>query len=432
MTIHGAAVHIGKGGKIDKGPAELMSKTENGAHAAHHDLKAHAHGEAAQGKGAKHPDTAAHKEAEKHHIEASGHFKSSDYHASVGNMKAARAEHEAGHASAEKARLAGVAASKNEPSDTGAFEKPSAHKALHADAEDDVKGSEKHEAEHKRLLGEYGKSKNKWEREAVNQQIAKNADEGAKASAQTKHHKALQASAHAKNTDNPNDHKVARSAIDAAREAHERAGGEGSKAKIKELDAMRKPHHAAAEKADKDNPSTSSAYVSRHSKLEDAQKMQMQQDKPSKVFHHPEGGYFVAQHAKASGKYEAAGHKVALDYNGKPPAGPSGGMRAGSSQYHSAQHAHHTAQAEQAAKAGKPDLEAAHKEAADAHWEVSTAIAQGKQGSAGHAMTKAKAAERTVAKHGGNNGPSALAKIAARTAKKVAEEAADQDPKHKK
>lgn len=342
MTIHGTAVHIGKGGKIDKGPAELMSKTENGAHAHQHDTKAHAHGEAAQGKGAKHPDTKAHQEAEKHHIEAAGHFKSADYHAGAGNLKAARAEHEAGHASAEKARLAGVAASKNEPSDTGAFEKPSAHKALHADADDDVKGSEKHEAEHKRLLGEYGKSKNKWEREAVNQQIAKNAEEGSKAQAQTKHHKALQASAHAKNTDNPEDHKAARSAIDAAREAHERSGGEGSQGKIKELDTMRKPHHSAVQKAEKEAKKNKPAG---NVNYDDAIKNVASSSAS------PEHKKVAIEALQAAQK-KAGGKK---QYDPMPP------------EKHEEQRTHHEQQAKAALKRGDSTSFNAHNEAADAH-----------------------------------------------------------------
>jgi hypothetical protein len=378
VTIGGAHVHIGKGGKIDKGPKELMEKSEHGAHAAHHEMKAHAHGEAASGKGPKHPDFKAHQDAAQAHAEAARHFKSAEYNASAGNMKTARAAHEAATKKAEDARRIGVDASKNDSSEANTFEKPSAHTALHSDAGDDVKGSEKHEAEHARLLKEYGKSKNKWERDAVNHQISKNAEEGAKAKAQTMHHKALQASEHAKTTGAIEHHEAARSAIDAAMDQHRRAGGEGSKAKLAELEKMRKPHHAALQEHEKANPKTTSAHVSRHSKIEDARKMQMTQEKPAKVFHHPEGGYFVPPHAKASGRYEKAGHKVALDYNGKPPAG--------------------------APQENLSPRQAALRESGSPRY-------AGRQ------------SEGTT---------SALTKIAAKHAKKAAEEAADQDPKHKK
>ncbi|WP_438979549.1 hypothetical protein [Polynucleobacter sp.] len=69
-----------------------------------------------------------------------------------------------------------------------------------------------------------------------------------------------------------------------------------------------------------DSPSTSSAYVSRFSTLESAKRYQSNNAKPTKVFHHPEGGFFVPPHARSSSTYEKAGHKVALHYNGKPPA----------------------------------------------------------------------------------------------------------------
>lgn len=76
---------------------------------------------------------------------------------------------------------------------------------------------------------------------------------------------------------------------------------------------------AATAHAASGGPSTSSAFVAKFSNLDSARKTQMTNSHPSKVFHHPDGGFFVPHNARASSRYEKAGHKVALDYNGKPP-----------------------------------------------------------------------------------------------------------------
>lgn len=378
----GAHVHIGKGGKIDKGPKELMEKSEHGAHAHQHDVAGTAHHAAANMKGSKHADTQHHVNAAHAHFEASKSFKEADQHASSGNMREARRWDESGQ------KHAGEAAKHTDKIGTPTSQvdidaKPDTHKALHADAADDVKGSEQHEAEHARLLKEYDKSKGmSWQRNAVNNAIAKNATAGMKAKAQSAHHKALATSEYAKNVDSIEAHKQARSAIDKARELHERAGGEGSQGKMKELDTMRKPHHSAIQKDEKESK-------------------------------------------KAAAK-------------GKPPAGASG------PEHHEAEMERHNTAAKAAQQNGNGEAARAHANAYRAH--LAAASSHGSSGydqdravagiaskKADEASKKSSAPGHLTHKHSqASSGHSGIEKIAARAVKKAAEEAADQDPKHKK
>lgn len=390
VTINGAHVHIGKAGKIDKGPAELTGKTELGAHAHHHETKAQAHGEALQAKGKQHPDYNAHVQAHNAHVEAARHFKSAEYNASAGNLKAAVAEHASGQKKAEEAEKHGAAASKKEGADLNTFQKPKAHVGLHANAAEDVKGSEPHEAEHKRLMDRYDKSKQSWERNAINTLVTNNAAAGAQSKAQALHHKALSLSERAKSTQEPAHHKEALAAVEEADKARASAGGVGHAEKAKQLHAMRKEHTAAVDK-----------------------------------------------HEKAAAKESAAGMKH--DGTGK---------------------GHPTPEAAQAdVKARRADLESKgfkhdkSEGSADdvqgerhhfAHENGSRAVVTHKKdavsgrhsvGSLVNEMNKSKkpAAKSAPRKSsGGKSATSALGKMAARAAKKAAEDAADQDPKHHK
>lgn len=383
VTINGAAVHIGEGGKIDKGPKELMDKSEHEGNAHGHRAKAGQHRDSAQRKGAGHPDSALHRAASNEHGNAAMEHENAHAAATRGDMGAARKH--AANASEHATKAAGhesrVGTGKG-PEPSTSSEKPAAHKGLHSDAGDDVKGSEKHEAEHKRLLKEYDKSKSKWERDAVNNLISKNAQEGSKANAQTKTHKALQASEHAKGTGDVEHHRDAVKAIDAAHEAHDRAGGEGSGTKKKELLAMRKQHEGVVAKHDKANPEPTAGTTSHFSDLNAAREFAMKSEKPVKVFHKPGGGYFVPQNAGQGSRFEKAGHKPATDYMGRPTDG-NGDDKDGPTKLTPRQ-----------------------------------------------AMLREQGSPRYAGRHPGST--SALAKIAAKHAKKAAEDAADQDPKHKK
>src|SRR3954466_19781 len=158
VTINGAAVHIGKGGNIDKGPKELVGKSENGAHAHSHQEQSKIHSAAADAKGASHPDTPLHRKAAQAHAMAAHHFGRVDNLAEAGNTNAAGNVRRAAERDAATAKEKADELRKRNPEATEPkkqTEKPATHKALHSDAEDDVTGSEPHHAEHKRLLKEY-------------------------------------------------------------------------------------------------------------------------------------------------------------------------------------------------------------------------------------------------------------------------------------
>lgn len=446
MTINGAAVHIGEGGKIDKGPKELMDKSEHEGHAHGHRAKATMHREAGQRKGAGHPDSAVHRAAGNEHGNAAMERENAHAAATRGDMAAARkhannAEEHATKASANEARIG--TGKGPEPSTSSV--KPQAHKGLHADAEEDVKGSEKHEAEHKRLMKEYDKSKTNWEKNAVNSLVSKNAEQGAKANAQTKHHKALSLSERAKATQEPSHHKEALAAIDDAHAAHGKAGGDGVKAKQKELETMRKPHAKAVEKDQKKQPHpdfdydtaiknvASSTAAPEHKKaaIEALQAAQAKAGK-GKPDHHVEADRHqkAATAAQQKGDSEGArahanAYRAHLDA-AKGQGGADYEQRKGVAK-RASEKADGGGDIKSHPNFSKPDYDALKaKGHSDADikkiWDKDTE--QGKPGpNKRHDIAFAKAGAKST---------SALGKIAAKAAKKAAEEAADQDPKHKK
>lgn len=399
VTINGAHVHISDKGHIDKGPKELVGKSENTAHAEHHAQQSKAHSAAAQAKGSAHADTKLHQNASREHAMAAHHFTQSDSYAGEGNMNAAANNRRVAERHAAKAKEHGDELAKRNPQQTApkkqaAADKPEAHKALHSDAEDDVKGSDKHEAEHKRLLGEYNKAGADWQRHAINNQISKNATDAVKAKADTAHKVAVAASAHAHNTDQIEHHKAAREAIDKALEARERAGmttEADGKGKGEELQKMRTKHHAKVMAHERENPTPTAGRVSHSSTLEGAAALQQKSEYPTQVFKH-QGKFFVPTNAKESGRFKRAGYEVALDYNGKPP----GGKKA----------------------------DDGHKPPAPAPSPAPVSPGHGAKSSSGHSVFRSN--------RSGSSGNSALGRMAARVAKKAAEEAADQDPKHRK
>ena len=61
------------------------------------------------------------------------------------------------------------------------------------------------------------------------------------------------------------------------------------------------------------------AASSKFSSLDNAKEFQLKAPKPTQVLQGEGGHFIVPPHARASGILRAAGHKVVLDYNGKPP-----------------------------------------------------------------------------------------------------------------
>jgi hypothetical protein len=398
VTINGAHVHIGKGGKIDKGPAELTGKSENDAHSHHHATQSKAHAAAAEAKGGGHADTKLHQQASRGHAMAAHHFRQSDEYAARGEMNAAKnnrrvAERHAAEAKTASDELAKRNPQQTEPKKQAPHEKPEAHKALHADAADDVKGSDKHEGEHKRLLHEYNKAGADWQRHAINNQISKNAEEATKHKAKNAHASAITASKHAHETDEPEHHAAAKEAIDRAIQAHQTAGTDSDGAKTKELEKLRKPHHAKTLKAKRD----------------------------------------------AEKAAEKAGAKT-----GKPEAKKAGPA------FHGAEMERHHQAAEEASRKGNKEAARAHADAYRAHMDAVRSHGTGdyeerrKQAEA-HSQRAAEAEKPkpkepqgkpnvwgSNRKGSSGGGASPFGRMAARAAKKAAEEAADQDPKHKK
>lgn len=468
VTINGAAVHISSKGHIDKGPKELVGKHEHEAHHEHHKAQGKLHSSSAEGKGAKHADTPLHRKAASEHLSAAHQFKNAHEYGKEGNINAAkntlkRAEQHAAKAKEHTDELAkrNPEANKSDAKKAAPFKKPDAHHALHSDAEDDVKGSESHHAEHKRLTAQYDKAGADWERHAINNKISENAKAAVKTKAENMHKRAVSSSQEAHEIDSIEAHKKARDDIDKAMTAHEMAGHrvEGEVGgKIKELTKLRDKHHAVVKKDEIENPTPTASRVSHHSTLQSALEHQSRHSYPTQVFKH-QGKFFVPQNAKESGRFKRAGYEVAADYNGKAPAGKAGEkadaggaapkqqMSAGSAKEHADKHDHHTAEAKKAKAAGHHDIASLHEQLADKHWQVSKALAAGKQGSAGGGMADIRELKKKLPAKPGENKPavwrsgrtsshgsgggtagSHLAKIA----KRAAEEAADQDPKHKK
>lgn len=388
VTIHGTHVMIGKGGKIEKGPAALVGRTEHQAHAAGHRDKAAAHDLAMKGKGEDHPDMPHHQNAAANHRDAATWYTSAHAHAQEGNIKAARRDAHSGELSAQTAERAEAKIGTAQPETP---EKPMKHVALHNEAADDVKGSEKHEAEHKRLMGLYGSSKAKWEQEAVNRLIQNNATAAVQSKAQVLHHQALAMSEHAKKTGDANDHaralELARKAID----AHGKAGGVGYAAKQAELHKMAKEHDRAVGKAN-------------------VEKMKQERAKlkmPLSVNDH---------------RMYARSHKADADAASKRGDSASAeAHKAASELHHKAANALDHTHPDYQGAGGAPISQQA-QEASEALGKTKAAAAPG--------SPAAQAIARMLAKKPGGGG-GALDAIAERVAKKTAQGAADQDPKHK-
>lgn len=269
VTIHGAHVHIGGDGAIDKGPKHLVGKTEHGAHANEHAEKASHHRVTGKAK----REEGDHEAAYHHDFAASAHahaarlFGESEQHAKVGNVKAARKSHEEAKkmaASAETHEANLKAHLEGKKAEAPKFVKPKTHEAIHNEAADDVKGSEKHEAEHKRLMGLYDSSKADWERTATNRLIQKNQTEAVQHKAQDLHHKALAASEHAKRTTDPLDHHQASESLQRAIDAHGKAGGVGYVKKQEELAKAKKHHDAELARAEKASGKSSKSAAQEH------------------------------------------------------------------------------------------------------------------------------------------------------------------------
>lgn len=416
MTINGAHVHIGEKGNIDKGPKELVGKTENGAHAQHHDDQAKAHTAALQAKGGNHPDAKFHREAGRAHAMAAHHFKMADTYAEQGNAHAAAnnrrvAERHVATAKENNDELAKRNPQETAPKKQTKAEMPDSHRALHADAGDDVQGSQTHETEHNRLVGEYHKAGADWQRHAINNQISKNASAAMSAKADRAHKAAVNASKDAHESDDIQDHKVARMAIDLAREAHEKAGNrsdDNREDKIKELDKMRVPHHkkiladkkAKEKKAEKAAEKAAAAPVNHdqhneHTNIEDAAEdiKRRRADLEAKGFKHVES---VGNSLAKGGRKHLYEH----------PDGRKAMVR------------HQMVDA-----MGRPNRNV-----------VDTSGDHSKKSGTMERLADRQnmLREQGSPRYTGRGANSALGKMMIKRAQKAAEEAADQDPKHKK
>lgn len=415
VTINGAAVHIGEKGNIDKGPQELVGKTENGAHAHHHTEQAKMHSAAAQMKGGSHKDTPLHHKAARAHALAAHHFGRVDSFAQAGNLHSAGTVRKAAERDAATAHEAADELRKRNPEGTqekkqAPHQKPAAHAALHSDAEDDAKGSEPHHAEHKRLLKEYDKAGADWQRHAINNQITKNATAAVSAKADTAHKQAMDASKQAHETDEPEHHQAAKEAIDEAMAAHERAGGRGEK--IKELEKLRKPHHARVLKEKNKQKAAAEKATAKAGATPPPQQQQQQQAAQQQGPVH---------HANEMGRHEAAANEAVTKGDAVKARQHANAYRAhldavrshGSNDYPQRREAAARA-SEQADKKPEPVKPEAKKPAAPASTSRPKVWSSNRGGGSSHGSA------------------SALEKMAGHALKKAAEEAADQDPKHKK
>jgi hypothetical protein len=422
VTIMGAHVHIGEGGKIDKGPAALVNKSEHGAHAHQHRVTAQAHAESKKAKGDQHPDAPHHHAAAMAHYEAARERDNADHFAERGDIKEARKHHDAAekHATAAKAHEAKVGS--GQAAEPAKFEMPEKHQALHSDAADDVRGSEKHQAEHNRLLNLYHSSKADWERQAVNRLISHNAAAGAQHRATGLHHMAMSASERAKRTDAPADHFMASQHIQNAIDAHGKAGGVGYAAKQAELQKAKKLHDAAAAKAGKK-----------------AKRVDDLTDDPD-VDVSPES-------LPGGGKYPNAGVGTDLKKGAKPVADHDGTVKK-----HKAEGDAHddvgrrgadikergfVHQKTDKSQEGRTVHHYAHPDGSRAvvtHEKVDNGYepARHEVSSLVNTMNKGKKPAAAGKRGKPAGAASGLDAIAARKVKKAAEEAADQDPKHKK
>lgn len=461
VTINGAHVLIGKSGKIEKGPAHLIGMSEHQGNANEHAEKASQHRVNSQAKKEEGDHKAAdlHDRAAKAHGRAEAHYKEAHDEAESGNIKQARASSQSAleaHREAQRHEeaLGKHHAERQAAAGKVAFEKPKAHAALHADAEDDVKGSEKHEAEHKRLVKQYEGATQNWERNAINRQISNNAAAGAQAKAQALHHKALAAHEHAKNTGDIEDRRKALEHIDAADRAHGKAGGVGSSKKQEELAAMRKEHSKHVEKADKaagkqSKPMTAEEHDD-HAEAHRAQAKKLRgsgDEKGAQAHEDAAELHDIAKHAVAENMGGAHASKQAQEASAK--LGGSGGEDRGAKASHHEKMADmHRKEAAKASARGKHAAADAHNIAASSHSKAAEAYrkpdASGKMTAGEHGETAMRITNEVTRKHGGpkmasqrapRSSGNALEKVAGRVASRVqkeAEDSANVDPKAKK
>lgn len=468
VTINGAHVHIGEGGKIDKGPAALTGKTEHEAHSHTHNEAGNAHADAAKAKGEKHPDYKYHMAAAREHWHAGAKFAGAGHAAERGDVKHAKKVHEEAQSHARMAAeqertLAQPSSPPGGGKEPPAFQKPKAHVALHSEAEDDVKGSEKHEAEHKRLMKLYDSASQPWERNAANRQIQRNQTDAVQHKAQAQHHAALAASEHAKRTGSADDHRNASEHLQKAIDAHGRAGGVGYAAKQAELAKAKKGHDAEVAKADKVAGGSRGAGASKagdpyergtdHGTLEAAHrhtaKALHQMGQKSDAQKHEQA---ADAHAKAASSGDAQHSKDAHYWTkqaGAPMKPPAVKVNHDDMGEHDTEGA---ARADMDARGA--DLEArgykrGREQSADGRRAVHYGHADGSKavlihdtperaGSRKHwtssTITPPKDATPGSKKKSGGRagGGSGMDRIAERAAKRAAEKAADNDPKHQK
>lgn len=420
MTINGAAVHISDKGHIDKGPKELVGKHENEAHSEHHKAQSKLHSAAASAKGPQHADTPLHQKAAAEHSHAAHQYKNAHEYASEGNLNAAkntrkRAEQHEAKAKEHTEELAKRNPPQAAPKAQAPHQKPAAHAALHSDAEDDVKGSEPHHAEHKRLVQQYNKAGADWERHAINNKISENATAATKTKAESAHKRAINASKEAHESDEPADHQRAKEAIDEAKAAHSKAGRGDDDDKMKELDKLRKPHHAKTlrektrlkKEAEKATAKSGPGPMSREEHIDTANyhrgvAMSIKSQRRSSGYHAPT-------------REDHEGHEAAAKLHEQA-------ARSGS--------AEHSAAAEAATrKLGHEPMRGLRKGPGPQHGGKNPYINDPNKPLPKRAPTAA--AQNDFRKAHAASG-SFLSKIAAKHLKKAAEEAADQDPKHKK
>jgi hypothetical protein len=409
VTINGAAVHISDKGHIDKGPKELVGKHENEAHAEHHKEQSKLHSAAASAKGPQHADFKGHQQAAAEHAFAAHHFRSSHQYAQEGNLNAAKNTRKRAEEHAAKAAQHSEALKKANPEATKPTpqkEKPAAHAALHADAGDDVEGSEPHAAEHKRLVQQYNKAGADWERHAINNKISENATAATKVKADNAHKRAKSASEAAHESDDPADHQRAKEAIDAAKAAHSKAGRGDDDEKMKELDKLRKPHHAKTLKEKAKQAKAAEKVATKQAAPGGPAALDNGPDRATHEASKLSGRAHIEQTREAHEEAEKAARHARIQHRAAADAALDKGD-------------HATAKKHDAHAYRLGEMAESHKRYAAQS--PSKKLRDSKERSARNARL-------TSSPHGG----SALEKIAAKHLRKAAEESADQDPKHKK
>lgn len=307
ITIEGAHVHIGAHGKIDKGPAALMEKSEHQAHGHQHRLAGQAHGQAKKDKGENHPDAPHHHEAAMAHYEAARNFDVAHHHTESGDLKQAKSAHAKATASADKAKAHEAKIGTGAAADKPAKEKPASHQKLHDAAEKAVKGSEKHEAEHKRLAGMYDKATADWERSAINRRMERNHVEALDHHADTSFAQAKTASDHAKSTGGIDHHETALKAIGDAREKVEKSSSIATprQSRLDDLKMMQQHHQGK---------------IDAHKKLAEEHKAKTEAMKSAQKSPQEKIGATPADQGFSAAEQDAQGAGKPIPPGGKKPA----------------------------------------------------------------------------------------------------------------